>query len=152
MLKKVFLIHDRIDRSFRYDSWVNLFLLYLAFIISFKANSNLLAFISTLHTFPKPPFPITYRYLKECLPITRIVVSKYYTIFFWRWCFNRCFSSSDIIISCNSCRGYIDWGSPLMIWLFPRDRSIKRLDRFWLFNCTFGHRRILINNNWVFHA
>lgn len=39
------------------------------FAISFRAYSYLFYFISTRHTRPKPPLPITYKNLNECFPI-----------------------------------------------------------------------------------
>ena len=70
MFEKILFIKNWINRSLSYYSKIIFsILIYFDLAISLRAYSYLFYFISTRHTRPKPPLPITYKNLNECFPI-----------------------------------------------------------------------------------
>lgn len=65
--------------------WTLFFPITFVFSISFIANSFLVLLDSTHQTFPKPPFPITYKYSKWSLLVYFCSIITLFCYFYCRW-------------------------------------------------------------------
>jgi len=80
--EKLSFVENRVSTTLRYDSTSNI--KYIAFDISFIAKRRPVLRCSTFHTFPKPPFPIIFRYRYAFFSVN-IFSGDMYLSFWWEF-------------------------------------------------------------------